>query len=373
MASIAIAGLNKSFGTETVLHDISFAAEQGEFVVFVGPSGCGKSTLLRCIAGLEPVNSGSIAFDGREMRSVPAARRGAAMVFQSYALYPNMTVAQNLAFSLQMAGMKRAEIAARVAEAARTLQIEPLLRKKPGALSGGQRQRVAIGRAIVRQPQVFLFDEPLSNLDAALRVQMRAELMDLHRRIATTMIYVTHDQVEAMTMADRIVVLNRGRIAQVGSPLDLYDSPTNRFVASFIGSPNMNFIAARRMPDGSVVPVGAPQALRVACDVNGSSLDGLLEIGLRPEALALGSMGQGLSARIAFVEHLGARMLVHATLDDGRDVVVEASRDEGVPTTGASVTLRPNASRCLVFDASGAAHPARILASSTPLASEPRP
>jgi multiple sugar transport system ATP-binding protein len=242
---LRLQGVGKSFGTVTVMKDVTFDVAPGEFVVFVGPSGCGKSTLLRMICGLETASTGRIEIEGRLVNDVPAASRGLALVFQSYALYPHMTVRQNMAFGLENLRTPRPEIERRVAEAARMLRLDALLARKPTQLSGGQRQRVAIGRAIVREPRIFLFDEPLSNLDAELRVEMRGELGDLHRRLAATMIYVTHDQVEAMTMASRIVVLRAGQVEQVGAPLDLYNHPANRFVAGFIGSPRMNFLEGK--------------------------------------------------------------------------------------------------------------------------------
>ncbi|MFY7777013.1 MAG: ABC transporter ATP-binding protein, partial [Elstera sp.] len=242
MGAIQLRGIKKSFGTVDVIPGVDLSINDGEFVVFVGPSGCGKSTLLRLIAGLEDVSGGAILIDGQDVVNLPPAKRGLSMVFQSYALYPHMSVRNNIAFGLKMAGMPKAEIDKKVDAAASVLNLTPYLDRKPGALSGGQRQRVAIGRAIVRQPKAFLFDEPLSNLDAALRVQMRQEITRLQRQLATTAIYVTHDQVEAMTMADKIVVLNAGRVEQAGSPLELYDHPDNLFVAGFIGSPKMNFI-----------------------------------------------------------------------------------------------------------------------------------
>ncbi|MBI3707694.1 MAG: sn-glycerol-3-phosphate ABC transporter ATP-binding protein UgpC, partial [Proteobacteria bacterium] len=245
MTSIDLERIRKRYAEVEVIHGVDLHIAPGEFVVFVGPSGCGKSTLLRMIAGLEEISDGTLFIDGSRMNEMPAAQRGIAMVFQSYALYPHMTVYKNLAFGLETARLPRAEIDMRVRKAARILQIEALLDRKPKALSGGQRQRVAIGRAIVREPRIFLFDEPLSNLDAELRVQMRVEIAKLHQDIGSTMIYVTHDQVEAMTMADKIVVLRSGRIEQVGQPLDLYNRPANKFVAGFIGSPKMNLLTAR--------------------------------------------------------------------------------------------------------------------------------
>ncbi len=267
MANVLLKALKKSFGDLTIIPGIDLEIRDGEFMVFVGPSGCGKSTVLRCIAGLEEITAGELYIGGELVNEVPPAKRGIAMVFQSYALYPHMTVAENMAFGLRLAGMSKAEIKAAVDRAAQILQIEHLLERRPKALSGGQRQRVAIGRAIVRKPGVFLFDEPLSNLDAALRVQMRVELSRLHKELATTMIYVTHDQVEAMTLADKIVVLNKGRIEQVGAPLELYRKPATRFVAGFIGSPQMNFVEGSFAKAFGAHCVGLrPEHLRVVQD-----------------------------------------------------------------------------------------------------------
>jgi len=281
MGKIELTAVRKSFGEVDVIPGIDLVIENGEFVVFVGPSGCGKSTLLRLIAGLEDTTSGTIAIDGRDATALPPARRGLAMVFQSYALYPHMTVRKNIAFPLKMAGLPEAEQAVRVERAAKVLNLTAYLDRRPGQLSGGQRQRVAIGRAIVREPAAFLFDEPLSNLDAALRVGMRQEITELHQSLKTTMIYVTHDQVEAMTMADKIVVLNAGRIEQVGSPLELYNRPKNTFVAAFIGSPKMNLI------DGA-------EAAR----------HGAHTIGIRPEHIDIGS--GPWSGTVILSEHLGS-------------------------------------------------------------------
>ena len=299
MAKLDINGLCKRYGSVEVLKDIDLAIGHGEFVVFVGPSGCGKSTLLRMICGLDEVSDGQIAVDDEIVNDVPSSRRGIAMVFQSYALYPHMTVAQNMGYALKLARTPRAEIETRVAQAAAILQIEPLLDRKPRQLSGGQRQRVAIGRAIVREPKVFLFDEPLSNLDAALRVDMRMEFARLKDRLGTTMVYVTHDQVEAMTLADKIVVMNAGRIEQVGSPIELYQAPANRFVAGFIGSPRMNFLPVGTGSAGVTLPGG------------GLSLPnppaGLAEIGVRPEHLRLGDDGDGVVGGVLeATEHLGS-------------------------------------------------------------------
>src|SRR5215831_17133823 len=294
MASLELKRVIKRYGTNTVIHGVDLAVGDGEFVVFVGPSGCGKSTLLRMISGLEAVTEGDLHLDGRRVNDVSAAQRGLAMVFQSYALYPHMSVYQNRAFGLQNIGTARAVIDAKVQAAAKLLRLETLLDRRPTQLSGGQRQRVAIGRAIVREPTVFLFDEPLSNLDAELRVQMRTEITALHQRLGTTMIYVTHDQVEAMTMADKIVVLRAGRIEQVGAPLDLYNAPANRFVAGFIGSPRMNFLSARVATPGDV---GVRVALDAGSPTNGGALlpvrgDGVaagdaIDVGIRPEHLSL--------------------------------------------------------------------------------------
>ena len=265
MAGVTLANVVKRFGTLEVIHGATLEVADGEFVVFVGPSGCGKSTLLRMIAGLEDISGGEIRIGGTLVNDVEPADRGTAMVFQSYALYPHMTVEENLSFGLRMNGNDKADTARRVARAGEILQITPLMQRRPRQLSGGQRQRVAIGRAIVREPQVFLFDEPLSNLDAELRVQMRVEIARLHAELGVTMIYVTHDQVEAMTLADRIVVLRDGRIEQIGAPLDLYDDPANQFVAGFVGSPRMNFLAAEVVArDGRAVTAGAPQPGRRA-------------------------------------------------------------------------------------------------------------
>ena len=302
MASLEISRLVKSFDKTTILHGIDLSIRDGEFMVFVGPSGCGKSTLLRTISGLEAATSGDIQIDGQNVNNTTAANRGCAMVFQSYALYPHMTVYDNMAFGLENMGMPKAEIAQKVQAAAELLRLHELLQRKPTQLSGGQRQRVAIGRAIVRKPKVFLFDEPLSNLDAELRVSMRSELRELHGRLKSTMIYVTHDQVEAMTMADRIVVLRAGRIEQVGAPLDLYNRPANTFVAGFIGSPRMNFFPAA--------------LLRAAYGSRAAGLpDGLHTVGLRPEHVVLADDG-ALPFTVTQVEQMGSSSLLRGTIGD---------------------------------------------------------
>ena len=299
MATLELAKVVKRFDKTTILHGIDLAVGHGEFVVFVGPSGCGKSTLLRVIAGLEAPSSGAILIDGQNVNDVSAAQRGCAMVFQSYALYPHMTVYDNMAFGLENLGIAKAQIQAKVGAAATLLRLDELLHRKPTQLSGGQRQRVAIGRAIVREPKLFLFDEPLSNLDAELRVSMRSEIRDLHARLGATMVYVTHDQVEAMTMADKIVVLRAGRVEQVGAPLDLYNTPVNTFVAGFIGSPRMNFLPVALLPVQGIgtgpIPVGTHT------------------VGVRPEHAAIGVDGP-IAMKVAQVEQLGSTSLLHGTV-----------------------------------------------------------
>ena len=276
MTTLALRGLKKAYDGKQVLHGINLDIHDGEFVVLVGPSGCGKSTLIRMVAGLEDISEGQLSIDGQSMNDVDPSERGCAMVFQNYALYPHMTVRENIAYPLKIAGLSRAEVARRVAEAARVLDLEAYLDRRPAQLSGGQRQRVAMGRAIVRDPQVFLFDEPLSNLDAKLRVQMRTEIKELHQRLKTTTIYVTHDKIEAMTMADKIVVLNKGRIEQVGAPLELYNHPANVFVAGFIGSPSMNLLQGQVARDGSFAGDGVsfPMPAALACLANAARSGG---------------------------------------------------------------------------------------------------
>jgi len=306
MASVSFSNIEKSFGNTKVIHGIGFDIADGEFMVLVGPSGCGKSTLLRMLAGLEEISSGTIAIDGREVNDVESKDRDIAMVFQSYALYPHMTVADNMAFSLRLRKADQKVIAERVARASKILNLDPYLQRFPRELSGGQRQRVAMGRAIVRDPKVFLFDEPLSNLDAKLRVAMRAEIKALHQRLKTTTVYVTHDQVEAMTMADRIVVMHDGRIEQIGTPLELYDRPGNLFVAQFIGSPAMNIVSGRvlRAPDGAHVETagGVRWPLNGAPGANGQSV----AYGIRPEHLTLANDTGSVPGTIIVVEPTGA-------------------------------------------------------------------
>ncbi|GAA0582930.1 ABC transporter ATP-binding protein [Halomonas salifodinae] len=318
MATLQLKQVTKSFGDTDVIKGVDLEVNDREFVVFVGPSGCGKSTLLRIIAGLESATSGDLVIDGQRINDVGPADRGLAMVFQSYALYPHMTVEDNMGFSLRLAGVGKEARREKVREAARILQLEPLLDRKPKALSGGQRQRVAIGRAIVRNPSIFLFDEPLSNLDAALRVQMRIELARLHEELDATMIYVTHDQIEAMTMADKIVVLQGGVVEQVGSPMELYHHPRNRFVAGFIGSPKMNFLEVSA-PDATAegVEVTLPGGERCRVPVSGERLASgdALELGIRPEHLVLDDAGP-LEGVIQVIERLGGQTSLYLKMGD---------------------------------------------------------
>jgi multiple sugar transport system ATP-binding protein len=308
MGSVELRGVKKRFGGLTVLHGVNLAIEDGEFVALVGPSGCGKSTLLRIVAGLEEASEGEVSIAGRVVNDLTPRERNIAMVFQSYALYPHMNVADNMAFNLKLSGKSKAEIDERVAEAARMLDLAALLKRKPSQLSGGQRQRVAMGRAIVRDPSVYLFDEPLSNLDAKLRVQMRSEIKALHQKVRTTAVYVTHDQIEAMTLADRVVVLNGGHIEQIGRPMELYRRPENLFVAGFIGSPAMNFVeaAGRLTPAGPVARLGDGTEIRL--DQALAVKEGQpLVVGLRPENLTLNGEGTTLSGPIHLIEPTGAQ------------------------------------------------------------------
>ncbi len=362
MASVSLRGIRKSFDHQDVIKGIDLDIEDGQFVVLVGPSGCGKSTLLRIIAGLESASAGDVEIDGRHSNSIDASQRGVAMVFQNYALYPHMTVAQNMGFSLKLAGAGASEIAERVGKAAAILQIEHLLDRKPKALSGGQQQRVAIGRAIVRRPGVFLFDEPLSNLDAALRVQTRLELARLHKELKTTMIYVTHDQVEAMTLGEKIVVLNAGKIEQVGTPLDLYARPATRFVAGFLGSPKMNFF------DGQIVAKEARLiSVRLSCGVEvqvtadtGSTEPGSpVTLGVRPEYFTIGhpgSISNAIAARLAMIEHLGDCMVAYAQVDGMQDLVaVKCGSDNLLPAIGSCVLLGFQPTHAHLFNQHGRA------------------
>ena len=356
--SVELNKVYKRYGDVEVIHGVDLRIDPGEFAVFVGPSGCGKSTLLRMIAGLEPISGGDLLIDGQRMNLVPAAKRGIAMVFQSYALYPHMSVYQNLAFGLETARVPRAEIATRVARAAQILRIEPLLKRKPRQLSGGQRQRVAIGRAIVREPRIFLFDEPLSNLDAELRVQMRVEIAQLHNDLGNTMIYVTHDQVEAMTMADKIVVLNAGVVEQVGAPLELYNKPRNRFVAGFIGSPKMNFLEATVDSvdaGGAKVRAGGSEIV-LPRGIGGARAGDRVTFGVRPEHVSI-SEGAGVrlaEVKVDLVEHLGGTTMLYTRTGDGQGLTIAINGQSEVPV-GATVTAYVDPALYHVFAESGAA------------------
>ena len=342
MTRLVVNNVGKRFGALDVIKDVSFEIESGEFVVLVGPSGCGKSTLLRMIAGLEEITSGQIGIGGQIVNDLPPKERDIAMVFQNYALYPHMTVAQNMGFSLKIKGTRRDEIRAKVDRAAQVLGLQSLLDRQPRALSGGQRQRVAMGRAIVRNPQVFLFDEPLSNLDAKLRVQMRAEIKELHQRIKTTTVYVTHDQVEAMTMADKIVVMKEGQIAQIGSPLDLYDRPQNTFVAGFMGSPAMNFFAGDMVPDGFRTRDGIVLP-RPEGDVPA------VIYGIRPEHLLLDQCG--FEIEVVVLEPTGSETHVIGTL--GNQSITGIFRERITTQPGGRIRVSPDVASVHLFDADG--------------------
>ena len=344
MASVSIRTVRKAFGSTQVLHGVSIEIADGEFTVLVGPSGCGKSTLLRMVAGLEEINQGEIWIGGRMVNNVPPKQRDIAMVFQNYALYPHMTVRDNMAFSLTLARAPRSAIDERVTRAASILGLAGLLDRYPRQLSGGQRQRVAMGRAIVRDPQVFLFDEPLSNLDAKLRVQTRAELKDLHQRLRTTTVYVTHDQIEAMTMADKIVVMNGGNVEQIGSPLELYDRPANQFVAGFIGSPAMNFLPGTVEPDGFRAEGGSLWPLpHEAANVNGRPA----VYGVRPEHLQL-SHGAGVPLTVQVVEPTGSETQVYGKL--GALPVMGAFRERVAAKPGDPITVTADPALVHLFD-----------------------
>ncbi|QDQ29048.1 sn-glycerol-3-phosphate ABC transporter ATP-binding protein UgpC [Chitinimonas arctica] len=358
MSEVVMRGIRKSFGEIETLHGIDLDIRDGEFVVFVGPSGCGKSTLLRTIAGLEDISAGDLMIKGKRCNDVPPSQRGVAMVFQSYALYPHMTVAENMAFGLKLAGVGKAEIKQAVDRAAKILQIEPLLERKPKALSGGQRQRVAIGRAIVRKPEVFLFDEPLSNLDAALRVQMRIEITKLHRELNTTMIYVTHDQVEAMTLADRIVVLNAGNVEQVGSPLALYHHPRNLFVAGFIGSPKMNFIEGRLLSATdqlATVQLADGSQVGAAVDARDGQVGARVTLGIRPEHGCFGGEGNTISGQLIAVEHLGEATVLYLQVAGAAEHLVVRADADHAAKAGETITVQLPANRCYLFNEAGAA------------------
>ena len=358
MATLTFRNIRKSYGGHEVIKGVDLDIKDREFVVFVGPSGCGKSTLLRMVAGLEPITSGDLTIDGKRVNDVAPSERGLAMVFQTYALYPHMTVADNMGFALKLAGVSKAERQTKVAEAARILQLGPYLQRRPKDLSGGQRQRVAIGRAIVRAPKVFLFDEPLSNLDAALRGQMRIELARLHEELAATMIYVTHDQVEAMTMADKIVVLQAGRVEQVGSPLELYHHPANMFVAGFIGSPRMNMLSVTVVSaDGRGVEVALPSGARLTVPAEASAAQpgASLTLGIRPEAMRIDPAG-ALAGEVMLVERLGSLTLLHLAAEGHDDLIVQA---EGIVGAELHQQLRLSVDEAAshLFDAEGGALP----------------
>jgi multiple sugar transport system ATP-binding protein len=356
MSQLSLKHVQKSFNEAHIIKGIDLEVSEGEFVVFVGPSGCGKSTLLRMIAGLEEVTSGEIEISGKIVNDLPPVQRGIAMVFQSYALYPHMTVYENIAFPLRVERLPQAEVDRRVGAAAKVLQLENRLQQRPGTLSGGQRQRVAIGRAIVRQPKIFLFDEPLSNLDAALRSEMRIELMELHKRLGSTMVYVTHDQVEAMTMADKIVVLDAGVISQVGSPLDLYHRPDNLFVAGFIGSPKMNFINGKvRSADGTSVTLdlgglGTVSLQRTSTDIVGQEVT----LGIRPEHLRLGKGDVTFSVVPKIVEQLGIHSVIYSDLPSGEAFIGLFEGGPDIPE-GQSVEISFSTAQAHLFNTRGLA------------------
>ena len=348
MTSLSLNKVSKSYGAVQIIRDLDLEIHSGEFLVLVGPSGCGKSTLLRMISGLEQIDDGTLAIGDRIVNDLPASQRNLSMVFQSYALYPHMNVRKNLAFGLSNLRMPKDEIARRVAEAARILQIDQLLERKPRQLSGGQKQRVAIGRAIVREPQLFLFDEPLSNLDAELRVQMRVELAGLYQRLKTTMIYVTHDQTEAMTLASRIVVLSKGQIEQVGTPFELYNFPRNIFVATFIGSPKMNIIKAEAR--GGQAELGGLGTLPLAQDI---VAQGPISIGIRPEQIRIHGDGDLVfNAQVSLVEYLGSEVFIHVLLADGTALLVHGAGTSKV-RNGDNITLSIDRADVHVFDAEG--------------------
>ena len=364
MEGLELSRICKSFGTSNVLDDVSLRIEPLEFIAFLGPSGSGKSTLLRIIAGLESADSGEVHLSGRRIDGLPPGQRDVAMVFQSYALYPHMTVRENMAFGLENARVEKDEIARRIGQAAAALEIEGQLDKKPGQMSGGQRQRVAIGRAIVKQPKLFLLDEPLSNLDAALRTRTRVELAQLRQRVEAAIIMVTHDQAEAMTLADRIVVMNDRRIQQVGSPMEVYNRPANAFVAQFVGSPAMALIPAALVEhpgDSAMVTIGQGAELATAVPRALLASQTALQLGLRPEHVAVTAPGQGtLDAEVQIVERLGDRTLVYALLPDGTSVTALDKGDSAM-RMGDRIGLIIEGQAVILFDAAGLAHHPRRL------------
>ena len=357
MGQLVLSKLRKSFGDLEIIKGVDLDVVEGEFVVFVGPSGCGKSTLLRMIAGLEDVTSGDMLIGGKSVKDLPPVKRGIAMVFQSYALYPHMSVFENIAFPLRVEGLPEDQLKQRVGAAAKVLQLEPRLQQRPGQLSGGQRQRVAIGRAIVRQPKIFLFDEPLSNLDAALRSEMRIELMRLHKSLGSTMIYVTHDQVEAMTMADKIVVLNAGTIAQIGSPLELYEHPDNKFVAGFIGSPKMNFldgVCTAASASGVTVDLKGFGSITTPHKGSADLVGKPLTLGIRPEHQSLSKAKFTLPFTPAIVERLGIHTIAYSPLPSGENFI---SLFEGNPQIEPDkpMEIGVDPAKCHLFTADGQA------------------
>lgn len=359
MAGVSLRNLYKAFGDTVISKDVNIEIAEGEFVVFVGPSGCGKSTLLRMIAGLEDITSGDLLIGEKRMNDVPPAERGIGMVFQSYALYPHLSVAENMSFGLKLAGTKKAEITQRVNQVSEVLQLAHLLDRRPKALSGGQRQRVAIGRTLVAEPTVFLLDEPLSNLDAALRVQMRIEISRLHKRLKRTMIYVTHDQVEAMTLADKIVVLDAGRVAQIGKPLALYHYPANRFVAGFIGSPKMNFLPVKVTGvEAERVQIELPDRQRVWLPVEGKevTVGSNLSLGIRPEHLLPSDIAEvTLSGVVQVVEQLGNETQIHIQIPAIRQNLVYRQNDVVLVEEGATFAIGLPPHRCHLFRENGTA------------------
>ncbi len=351
MSGLTLRNVRKAYGAVEVIKGVDLDIQPGEFVVFVGPSGCGKSTLLRMIAGLEDITGGQLSIGGRIVNDVDPSQRGIAMVFQSYALYPHMTVRENMGFALRFAGKSKTEIAAQVDEAARILELGALLDRKPKDLSGGQRQRVAIGRAIVRHPEVFLFDEPLSNLDAELRVHMRIEIARLHKELATTIIYVTHDQVEAMTLANKIVVLRSGVVEQVGAPLTLYDDPDNLFVAGFIGSPKMNFLKGHVQAGRILLPEFGDQSIPLS-KMNLAPMDGdEITVGIRPDAFKRGGEAT-LNLTVEIVEHLGDETYAYARQEGGQVVTIAVPDGRGLKP-GQTITATFDPAKALLFGKSG--------------------
>jgi len=359
VTGLALKGVSKRFGGTLVLDEVSLEVGADEFLVVLGPSGCGKSTLLRAIAGLESIDSGAIEIDGRRVDHLPPGKRGVAMVFQGYALYPHMSVRENIAFGLANIGVARQEIERRIAEVARMLEIEALLGRVPSELSGGQRQRVAIGRAIVKDPKVFMFDEPLSNLDAALRSRTRQEIANLHRRIKKTMVFVTHDQIEAMTLADRIVVMNQRRIEQIGTPGDIYSHPATLFVATFVGSPSMNILPVTRVPGGGAlqrVRLGDGTEMNTRVPAGALPHDGTLRLGVRPEAVRLHPPADGRAAAVVeFVEFMGDKSFVYLSFG-GEDRIVAAESASFAGRPGDSVGMEFDPAAAHLFDAEGRNH-----------------